>query len=128
MHSVIISIGSNTPDRWERVAEAIRWLGGITMSGRASTIYTSAPEGNCAKLINYNYSNAVYSAMTPLSQQEMEQMLKKYEQEAGRTQQMKTFGIVPIDLDLVFFDKHVLRPVELTRNYFLRGYEEIFLS
>ena len=125
MHSVIISIGSNTPDKWERVAGALQWLSECTMSGRKSTIYSSLPEGNCASRIKYPYANAVYSALTPYPRQVIEEMLKNYEAENGRTPQMKQFGIVPIDLDLVYFDEELLRPVEITRSYFRRGYDEI---
>ena len=126
MHSLIISIGSNTPDRWEQVNKALIWLGEFTISAKKSKIYHSKPEGNCAKKINYTYANAVYCALTALSQDEVESMLKKYEADNGRTPQMKLFGIVPIDLDLVFFDDRLLRPQEMMRDYFKRGYEEIF--
>lgn len=125
MHSVIISIGSNTPDKWERVSRALQWLSEWTMSGRKSTIYSSLPEGSCAEKIRYTYANAVYAALTPHPREVIEEMLKNYEVENGRTPQMKQFGIVPVDLDLVYFDEELLRPVEITRSYFRRGYDEL---
>lgn len=126
MHSLIISIGSNTPDKWQRVADALQWLGKFTISGKKSSIYYSQPEGKCAIKINYTYANAVFYGLTPMSREEIESMLKKYETDNGRTRQMKTFGIVPIDLDLVLFDDILLRPQEMTRSYFRRGYDEVF--
>ncbi len=126
MHSMIVSIGSNTPDKWQRVAEALQWLGGFTISGKRSSIYYSQPEGKCAQKINYTYANAVFYGLTPMLREELETILKKYEADNGRTPQMKLFGIVPIDLDLVLFDDVLLRPQEMTRSYFLRGYDEIF--
>lgn len=126
MHRIIIGIGSNTPDRWERVESALHWLNEFTMSGKKSTIYHSQPEGKNAANVNYTYANAVFFALTPVSREELEAKLKQYEIDNGRDERMKPFGIVPIDLDLVYYDEELIRPTEMRRDYFRRGYDEIF--
>lgn len=126
MHAIIISIGSNTAEKHRNVEAAIQWLSGWTVPRKQSSVYESQPEGNCAGKVRYTYANAVFCALTSHSREEIEAKLKKYEADCGRTPQMKAFGIVPIDLDLVVFDNHMLRPNEMDRNYFRRGYDEIF--
>ncbi|MDE7153519.1 MAG: 2-amino-4-hydroxy-6-hydroxymethyldihydropteridine diphosphokinase [Muribaculaceae bacterium] len=126
MHRIIVGIGSNTIDRWERVEKALHWLNEFTMSSKKSSIYHTKPEGKNAGSVNYTYANAVFFALTPMAREDLEVKLKQYEVDNGRDERMKTFGIVPIDLDLVYFDEELIRPNEMARDYFRRGYEEIF--
>ena len=44
----------------------------------------------------------------------------------GRTHQSKITGKVVIDLDIVIWNDSVVRPKELSRDYFLRGYRMLF--
>ena len=50
---------------------------------------------------------------------------KKWEKQCGRDEEAKKHGIVPIDLDIVIWNDTVLRPKELSRDYFITGYRQI---
>lgn len=121
MSRAVIGIGSNTPDRTERVAAAIGWLGSVFSEGFHSSAYvTRALNGN-----DPDYLNAVMSVETDRPMDEVNAMLKDYERTSGRTAVSKLHGEVPIDLDIVVWDGRIVRPKDFGYRYFLQGYDEL---
>lgn len=121
MNRLVISIGSNTPDRHERMEKALLWLAGTFRVIASSKIYETAEyHGRYAP-----YFNCVVYAESTETDTAVISLLKAFERSQGRTEESKTTGHVPIDLDLVTFNDCVLRPRELEREYFLIGYREI---
>lgn len=121
MSRAVIGIGSNTPDRTERVAAAIGWLGSVFSEGFHSSAYmTRALNGH-----DPDYLNAVMSVECDRTMDEVNAMLKDYEQTSGRTAVSKLHGEVPIDLDIVVWDGRIVRPKDFGYRYFLQGYDEL---
>lgn len=121
MSRAVIGIGSNTPDRTERVAAAIKWLGSAFSDGFHSSAYvTCALNGH-----DSDYLNAVMSVECERPMDEVNAMLKNYERACGRTVESKLRGEVPIDLDIVVWDRRIVRPKDFGYRYFLQGYDEL---
>ncbi len=114
---IAIGIGSNTPDGAAQVDAACRWLATAFADVRYSESYLTPGVGvRCAGM---TYRNAVATARTPLSADEVTRMLKEYESSHGRVKGSKE---VTIDLDLVIYDDRLIRPVDFARSYFQQGY------
>lgn len=121
MNSVVISLGSNVEDRMSRVAAAMTWIQSILRSTACSGIYETDdfhPTGR-------KYCNAVMAGDTALSQSEIDTAVRLYELNAGRDESARLRGDVPIDIDLVIWNGTVLRPRDMEREYFLRGFREL---
>lgn len=121
MNRVVISLGSNVEDRMSRVAAAMTWIQSILRSTACSGIYETDdfhPTGR-------KYCNAVMAGDTTLSQGEIDAAAGLYELNAGRDESARRRGDVPIDIDLVICNGTVLRPRDMEREYFLRGYREL---
>ncbi|MDE5774388.1 MAG: 2-amino-4-hydroxy-6-hydroxymethyldihydropteridine diphosphokinase [Muribaculaceae bacterium] len=123
----ILSLGSNQPPREERLRQAIAWLSELSDNCFCSTPYSTAPigrdEGNECK----HYLNAV--VVVELGDrydvERLQQLFKAYEAGAGRTDQARAEGKVPIDIDVVIAGKETVRPKDFDRYYFRQGYEEL---
>lgn len=114
---IAIGIGSNTSDGAAQVDTACRWLATTFADVRYSESYLTPGVGvRCAGM---TYRNAVATARTPLSADEVTRLLKEYESSHGRVKGSKE---VTIDLDLVIYDHRVIRPVDFARSYFQQGY------
>lgn len=121
MNRVVISLGSNVEDRMSRVAAAMTWIQSILRSTACSGIYETDdfhPTGR-------KYCNAVMAGDTALSQSEIDTAVRLYELNAGRDESARLRGDVPIDIDLVIWNGTVLRPRDMEREYFLRGFREL---
>lgn len=121
MTTVIISLGSNAPDREECMAGAMKWLATVIVGARFSRVYET-PEYSGRYPA---YFNCVAEGMTALDADTLNVMLKEYERSAGRTPESKLTGIVPIDIDIVEYGERLLRPVEFEREYFAIGYRQL---
>ena len=121
MNRVVISLGSNVEDRMSRVAAAMTWIQSILRSTACSGIYETDdfhPTGR-------KYCNAVMAGDTALSQSDIDTAVRLYELNAGRDESARLRGDVPIDIDLVIWNGSVLRPRDMEREYFLRGFREL---
>lgn len=116
-----ISIGSNTPERGEKVEEALRRVSNMFDNFRASSVY----ETPCYRGQGAPYFNVVAEGDTTLKCDEMKNVLKELEDEAGRIHDEAHRNIVALDIDLVIFDGKVLREHDYGRTYFRRGYGEL---
>lgn len=114
-------MGSNVDDRMARVAAARKWIQSILQCTICSGIYETDdfhPTGR-------KYCNAVVAGDTALSQGEIGAAAGLYELNAGRDEAARRRGDVPIDIDLVIWNGTVLRPRDMEREYFLRGFREL---
>lgn len=104
-----------------RVAAAMTWIQSILRSTACSGIYETDdfhPTGR-------KYCNAVMTGDTALSQSDIDTAVRLYELNAGRDESARLRGDVPIDIDLVIWNGSVLRPRDMEREYFLRGFREL---
>lgn len=121
LHEAVLSLGSNTADRRERMAAAIGFAESLGCGCRVSEIYeTPALNGRDAA-----YLNAVAFVSTSLERAEVEALAKEWERKCGRLPEHKALGRVCIDVDLVVWDSTVLRPSDFGRGYFSRGYSQL---
>lgn len=114
---IVVSIGSNLPDALQRVAKAIEWLSEKFSDFKASALYTTSPISGKGP----DYANAVAMGTTSLAPEVVTEAFKDYERSEGRDEAARLSGMVPIDLDLVYYGYSCLRTGDASREYFLKG-------
>ena len=67
------------------------------------------------------FSNQVASFETTLSSEEVRAILKQIERDLGRLPEVKSQGVVRIDIDLLMYDDCVLKPADLERDFVKEG-------
>ena len=118
----VISVGSNIDKKENIINRVIAHLDTIFARLISSSIYTTdALNGKDAP-----YSNCVVAYLTDdLSSEDIVSTLKQVERVFGRTPELKSRGIVPIDLDLVIYKGFILRERDFNYDYFQIGWNEI---
>lgn len=121
MSKVTVSIGSNTGDRFTRVSNCIDWL--VCQFGEVihSNIYATKAIGGK----DGTYANAVAVFHSSYSFQRLNEMLKDYELNNGRSPENRALGIVSIDIDIVMWDNEIMREKDFSQSYFSIGWNEI---
>ncbi len=119
---VVISIGSNTPDREERMEKAITALANRFDDFRCSEVY----ETPCWRGEGPDYFNAVAVFTTTVSLSQLDETFKAMEVAAGRPADGPERRLhVPLDIDVVVYGNEVVRKRDFERYYFTKGYNEI---
>ena len=125
MALIILSIGSNTSDALEKVAETCGWLldgaDGHLSKTRVSTTYTTPEHSGRYP----DYINAVAHAYSDSSADKLISLFKHREQQAGRTIESKQTGLVPLDIDLLVYGDTVLRPHDMSRDHTIIGLRQL---
>lgn len=117
-NSLVLLIGSNSADCMKSVASCVDWLGTILSNAFVSEVYkTPALNG-----VDNDYLNAVAIGKTNMEYEEFKAMTKKYEQECGRTPESKLIGVIPIDIDVVLWNRKLLKERDFKQNYFQEGW------
>lgn len=70
------------------------------------------------------FGNQIAKFTTVLSVEEVRCILKQIEKNHGRTPEDKTKGIVKIDIDLLMYDKEVLKPEDMKREFIAKELNE----
>ncbi len=120
---VVIGLGSNAPDRHEAVTDAVKWLRTKLTDVYACAPYPTEYEGETDD--DRTYLNAVASGFTDLPSDILTCMLKEYETAHGRVRRSGINNLVTIDLDLVIYDDTIVKSGELSKRYFLKGFDLI---
>lgn len=121
-HSVVLCLGSNVHDRQghlDRAVEALQPL--LTGSVRMSTAYMTPSHSGFGAA----YLNCVMIAQTSLTVAELTARIKAIEKDEGRTPQSKAEGHVPLDIDIVMYDGHILREADYAALHFRLGYSRL---
>ena len=87
-----------------------------------SNFYETQPYGPNSGTLPY--INAVAIIETSLKAEEIESELKEIENDGGRDR-TDVNHLITIDIDLVMWNGIILRPHEIDRDYFARGWKEI---
>lgn len=123
---VILGIGSNCGDRHGAVAEAIVWLSSVLDGFRASSIYSTPPFGHSGP----HYMNAVVCGRWKGDvigvAGSLQSLCKDYECVRGRDDASRRERRVPVDIDIVWSGGCVLRPGDWERDYFTKGFKELY--
>ena len=117
MMDLILSLGSNCGDRERNIKSALTWLSRVLNDIKSSDIY----ESPCAKDSGKSYMNAVVSCSTEMSLHQLDSLIKNYEIEAGRDEECRKIGSVPIDIDIVVVNGEVLKEWDFKQKFFVRG-------
>lgn len=124
LHKAVLSLGSNVYG-----SRSNNLMGALNMIGRnigritdVSNFYETQPYGPNSG--NTPYLNAVAIVETPFCKDKIESQLKDIEDATGRDR-MSTNHNITIDIDLVILDGQILRPCEIERDYFIRGWKEV---
>jgi 2-amino-4-hydroxy-6-hydroxymethyldihydropteridine diphosphokinase len=110
-HRVFISLGSNLKDRYTNIKLAIYYLSSLGKVLKKSSIYETSPVENENQP---NFLNCVVELRTILSPFKLLKELKKIEKKLGRVRTNKRYQPRTIDLDILFYDKEIIRTKELT--------------
>lgn len=111
---VVILVGSNHGSR-EAIIDAVmlRLSGLLDGFRRSPAIESPDAAGNAAP-----YLNAVCSGSVDCPLDKFTRLTKSLEMEWGRTAESKLTGIVEVDIDIVMWGGDVLRPREVSSDYF----------
>ena len=107
-HSVIISVGSNIGDKQDNCQKGIDHLmaSGNAFLVKASRFYRTSP-------VDYLdqdwFVNAAVKIETLLEPLELLEVLKAVQQQCGRTKSGIRFGPRVLDLDIIFYDRLVMK-------------------
>ena len=74
------------------------------------------------------FSNQIASFDTPLSAEEVRNILKQIERDHGRLPEDKAQGIVKLDIDLLMYDDNILKPKDLKKDFVTEGIKLLGLS
>ena len=118
MHRVLISLASNHQQEIH-LSEARRALAEVILSAVYTDAIWTKPEGK-HKAQSPDYLNQLVSAETALTADELNHRLKELELALGRTAEMRSQGLVPIDLDLLQWDDDRYHQRDWTRSYVTR--------
>ncbi len=109
MHTVYISIGSNTKDKKKYIRASIEKLQNITHVKKCSSPYRTKPYG----LLNQpDFINMAVEAQTGLRPGKLLQKLQEIETSLGRVRTVR-WGERTIDLDIIFYDSDIIRMKDL---------------
>ena len=114
-----LSVGSNCG--YADVRKAVTWLAARLSDFKVSTLY----ETPAVKAGRGTYVNAVAEGHSPLNPESLNERLKEYERQCGRDENCRRLGIVPVDIDIVICDGHVLREWDYRQNFFRIGFSEL---
>lgn len=112
MAIVYISMGSNI-DKTRQIIKGVNALKTHFSNIELSSVYECEPVGFCGD----NFYNLVAKVETPMSPEQVGNLLKKLEQEQGRVDFTKKFSPRKMDLDILLYDDLVMQtPVQIPRN------------
>lgn len=122
MNRAIICIGSNTVNAIQIVHHAANVLAKLAAGdAKCSEIY-QCPSHNG---LGNDYYNMVIEIFAKYDYQEIIDISKSLEKEAGRTSLSKITGEMPLDIDLVIWNNRVMRPYDFSRPHFQLGYSQL---
>lgn len=121
LSQVIFCIGSNCGDRELQVDSSLEWLSERLSDFHHSHVYATPDcHGGARK-----YLNAVAIGFTGLSTDELVRICKERELACGRDDSARAAGDVPIDIDLVVYEREILREKDFVSEFFIKGYKEL---
>lgn len=118
MAKALISLGANTYDKKQRLADAIAAIDQIAHIKAHTPIYETAAEGSVATL---PYANALILIETSTEYETLRATFKQWEHNAGRTPESKIQGLIPLDIDIVTWDDQVIKERDMEFEYMKLG-------
>ncbi len=112
-HTAILCLGSNlsTPSLLWEVEKRLASIVSIKTYGK---LVTSPDVSNRS---NFIYYNKVLRIETTYELDELKNVCRQLEIESGKSKESKEQGIIPIDIDILMYDKHIIKPKDITQAY-----------
>ncbi|HOD12251.1 MAG TPA: 2-amino-4-hydroxy-6-hydroxymethyldihydropteridine diphosphokinase, partial [Candidatus Omnitrophota bacterium] len=110
MAVVYLGLGSNLGDRLKNIQDALKFLSGVAMVERVSTIHETEPVGGPPQ---GKYLNAVAKITTSLSAHQLLKLTQTIEQRLGRIRTVKNAPRT-IDIDILTYDNEHIDDDQLT--------------
>ncbi len=110
MAVVYLGLGSNLGDRLKNIQDALKFLSGVAMVERVSTIHETEPVGGPPQ---GKYLNAVAKITTSLSAHQLLKLTQAIEQGLGRIRTVKNAPRT-IDIDILTYDNERIDDDQLT--------------
>ena len=114
MHRIIIAIGSNH-DAMRHIAKAEQLLREVLSDVDFTRTIQTMAIGD--RSLSPFYHNALATAMTSLSMEEVISLLKGMERECGDDASLRECGVVNVDLDLLQYADTKLHDADWQRDY-----------
>ena len=118
MAKALISLGANTIDKKQRLTDTIVAIAQIAFIEAQTPIYETAAEGSVATL---PYANALILIETSAEYEVLRVTFKQWERNAGRTAESKAQGLIPLDIDIVTWNDHVIKERDMEFEYMKLG-------
>ena len=106
IHTAILLLGSNVPDRESRLEAAVDSLSDVSVITARSQIYVSPDRSGLGE----PYANIVMQCDTQMDIDGFREFSAQVETRLGRTPQSKSEGVMPVDIDLVKWNGRVVSP------------------
>ncbi len=124
MNQIILGLGSNTTNGKETLQAAIEQLNQFCETLEYSAIYPT-PAYNAEQAEERDYVNCVAQGETSLAYEEFCTRCKDLEIVLGRTEEARASKKVPIDIDVICFNKSIIRHKEITAPYLQLGFQQL---
>ena len=118
MAKALLSLGANTPDKRQRLADAMTTIAQIAHIEAETPIYETPAEGSVATL---PYANALLLIETSAEYEELRATFKEWERNAGRTPESKAQGVIPLDIDIVVWNEQIIKERDMEFEYMKLG-------
>lgn len=122
MNYAVITLGSNLESGKEYLEKAISIIAEHCEQTHFSEIYKTEPEGRHKQSLYYN---CVAEISTQSDFDSWENFAKTTEKEFGRTRENSEKGIISLDIDIVIWNKAIIRPQNLRMNFMLKGIHQL---
>lgn len=122
MSTAIIGLASNRKEGEEILHQTIEKLSRDFRSARFSNCYLTDPVGSCSKRMYWNCTGIIE---TDLDLDTLKNSFKTMERESGRTPDSKLTGDIPLDIDVIVWDNHIIRPRDWEQPYFQTGLKQL---
>ena len=118
MAKALISLGANTADKTQRLADTIVAIAQIAQIEAQTPIYETPAEGSVASA---PYANALVMIETHAEYEELRATFKQWETHAGRTPESKAKGLIPLDIDIVTWNERIIKERDMAFEYMKKG-------
>lgn len=116
-HTALVCLGANTPDAAQRLADAVNFI-----ASKSSILHATQPYPTAAEYAGDAppYTNQLLLVTTDKRCRDICRIFKEYETQV-RTTAGSVKPLVALDIDIVVWDKCILRPADRASAYFTAG-------
>lgn len=127
MKKAVLCFGSNCGEREQTLLKALETIRATVGKPTASSMYETPAVASVSSpaYARHPYINMVVKVDTEMTESILEHTLKKAEADAGRDEECRRLGLVPLDIDIVVYDGKIVRPRDYAQSFFQIGYSQI---